>query len=192
MSVDYTVLGVLMETPTHGYSIKKYLLENFSQQLGLNDGQLYPALAKLESRGWIRKRVVPQRRSPAKHLYSVTPEGEGAFLRWLLGEEDEEPATRFDFFWRHEFLQRCGFFRYLEPAAVRSQAERKLGEVRGRLADLQKLLGTMRKRQADPYRQLIVEYGVRYERMRLEWLEDLLARTGGLGAKGRSAAAGAP
>ncbi len=45
MSVPYTILGVLMETPAHGYSIKKYMLKNFSKDFGINDGQLYPALA---------------------------------------------------------------------------------------------------------------------------------------------------
>ena len=98
MSVPYTILGVLMETPAHGYSIKKYMLKNFSKDFGINDGQLYPALAKLESRGWIKKTVVPQPRSPARHLYRVTEEGEAAFLRWLCGEEEGEAPARLDFF----------------------------------------------------------------------------------------------
>jgi DNA-binding PadR family transcriptional regulator len=175
MSVDYTILGVLMETPAHGYSIKKYLLENFSEEFGINDGQLYPALGKLEARGWIKKRVVQQRRSPAKHLYRVTPEGEEAFLRWLCGEEEAENAGRFDFFWKYEFLQRCGFFRYLRPAAIRTQAERKREEVRRCVADLEDLLERMEKKNPDPYRRMIVDYGLRYQRMRQDWLEDLLA-----------------
>ncbi len=176
MSIPYTILGVLMETPAHGYSIKKYLLKNFSEDFGINDGQLYPALAKLESRGWIKKRVVPQRRSPPRHLYRVTPEGEAAFLRWLCGEEEGEAPPRLDFFWKYSFLQRCGFFRYLEPEVVRDQARGKLEEAQRRLADLERLLGRMEAKDADPYRQMVVEYGVRYERMRLEWLEDLLTR----------------
>ena len=47
MSVPYTILGVLMDAPAHGYSIRKQLEAVFSTDLGLNDGQLYPALAKL-------------------------------------------------------------------------------------------------------------------------------------------------
>jgi DNA-binding PadR family transcriptional regulator len=182
-----------METPAHGYSIKKYLLENFSKEFGINDGQLYPALAKLEARGWIKKKVVPQRRSPAKHLYRVTREGEAAFLRWLCGEDEGDPQSRFGFFWKHEFLQRCGFFHHLEPEAVRVQTQRKLDEAGQRLADLDRLLERMEEKGADPYRRMIVEYGIRYERMRREWLEDLLARAAeGRHPKPRSAAAGAP
>ncbi len=176
MSVPYTILGVLMETPAHGYSIKKYMLKNFSKDFGINDGQLYPALAKLESRGWIKKTVVPQPRSPARHLYRVTEEGEAAFLRWLCGEEEGEAPARLDFFWKYGFLQRCGFFRYLEPEVVQEQTGRKLDEERRRLADLESLLKRMEARDTDPYRRMVVDYGVRYERMRVEWLEDLLAR----------------
>ncbi len=192
MSVDYTILGVLMETPAHGYSIKKYMLKNFSKDFGINDGQLYPALSKLEGRGWIKKRVVQQRRSPAKHLYRVTPEGEAAFLSWLAGEEEGEAPNRFDFFWKFEFLQRCGFFRHLEPETIRPQIERKLTEADRRVADLETLAEKMAGTGADPYRRMIVDYGVRYQRMRREWLEDLLARTSTGEREPRPVAAGAP
>jgi DNA-binding PadR family transcriptional regulator len=176
MSVPYIILGVLMETPAHGYSIKKYLLKNFSRDFGINDGQLYPALAKLEARGWITKKVIPQPRSPARHLYRVTEEGEGAFLSWLCGDEEGEAPARLDFFWKYGFLQRCGFFRYLEPEVVRDQTHRKLEETRRRLADVSSLLERMEASGTDPYRCMVVDYGVRYERMRVEWLEDLVAR----------------
>lgn len=181
MSVEYTILGFLMEEPAHGYSIKKYLSENFSQDFGINDGQLYPALARLESRGWIRKRVVPQRRNPAKHLYRVTPEGERAFFAWLEGPEPEREPARYDFFWKHDFLQRCTFFRYLEQGAVRAQVERKLRELDGRIRDLEGVVDRLRARGADPYRRMIVEYGIRYQTMRREWLEELLQEAAGRG-----------
>lgn len=176
MSVEYTVLGVLVDQPTHGYSIKKQLLETFSKNLGLNDGQLYPALARLEQRGWIKKRIVEQRRSPTKHLYHVTPEGETAFRRWL--ESDEAEPAAYDFFWRYGFLQKCSFFRHLEPDQVMSQIQRSLEEVDARLAELVPFLERMVEKRSDPYRQMIVEYGIRYQRMRREWLQDLLARSG--------------
>ncbi len=174
MSIDYTVLGVLIETPAHGYSIKKYLLENFSKHFGVNDGQLYPALARLESRGWIRKRVVRQRRSPAKHLYRVTPAGEAAFAEWLRRDDAEAEPVRYDYYWKHAFLQKCGFFRHLEPERVAEQGVAELARVETRIEDLRGVLDRMAEQQSDPYRRLIVEYGVRYQEMRREWLEELL------------------
>jgi DNA-binding PadR family transcriptional regulator len=176
MSIEYTILGVLIDQPTHGYSIKKTLVEIFSKNLGVNDGQLYPALARLEARGWIKKRIVEQRRSPTKHLYRVTPQGQEAFYRWLEESETEGEPARYDFFWKHGFLQRCGFFRHLQPEAVERRTERKIKEVEGRIAELESFLMRMQKDGVDPYRQMIVEYGVRYEQMQREWLEDLRAR----------------
>ena len=183
MSIDYTILGVLIEAPTHGYSLKKYLAENVSRDFGINDGQLYPALARLEERGWIRKRVIPQRRSPTKHQYSATPKGERAFLAWLSDPEADAssrvgpPRPRYDFYWKHEFLQRLTFFRYLDPERARAQVEKHIEEASGRIADLEGVCAEMDARDADPYRRMIADYGVRYQCMRRDWLRALLATT---------------
>ncbi len=174
MSVDHAILGFLVEQPAHGYSIKKHLFENFSKDVGINDGQLYPALARLESRGWIRKRVVAQRRSPPKHLWRATAGGQREFQRWLE-TPDPEPEPAADPFWRHGFLQRCVFFRHLEARGVAVLADRELDLADRRLAELERLFARLAAQGADPYRRLLVEYGIRYQRMRREWLEELRA-----------------
>jgi DNA-binding PadR family transcriptional regulator len=176
MSVAYTILGVLMAAPAHGYSIRKQLEETFSNDYGLNDGQLYPALAKLESLGWIEKEVVEQQRSPTKHLYRVTPDGSAAFARWLEGSEAPGARERQSFFWRDEFLQRASFFGHLQPGAAVEQIRTRLAQTEARAARLEKRVAERRSGEADPYRRMIVEYGVRLQRMRREWLEELLAR----------------
>ncbi len=177
MSISYTILGVLMDAPAHGYSIKKTLLESFSPQLDLNDGQLYPALARLEQRGWIEKEVVEQRSSPNKHRYRLTPPGRREFLRWLESAETQDAPAPLDFFWRNDFLQKTGFFRHLEPGSVGSQVREKLGEVSRCLADLERSLEAL-PGGADPYRRMVVDYGIRYQRMRREWLKELLVCSG--------------
>jgi DNA-binding PadR family transcriptional regulator len=175
VSLDHAILGFLVEQPAHGYSIKKRLFESLSRDVGLNDGQLYPALARLESRGWIKKRVVAQRRSPPKHLWRATAAGQREFRRWLETPEPE-PDAAVDFLWRHGFLQRCAFFRHLDAHRVATHARRELeGATRG-LAELERLSARLAAQGADPYRRLLVEYGIRYQRMRREWLEELFAR----------------
>jgi DNA-binding PadR family transcriptional regulator len=173
VSIDYTILGVLIEAPTHGYSIKKYLLENVSRDFGVNDGQLYPALGRLEARGWISKRVVPQRRSPTKHLYRATPAGERAFYAWLEAEDAGEDGARYDFYWKHEFLQRLTFFRYLGAGRASRQIGRAIQEAERRVADLARVNAQLDASCRDPYRRMIADYGLRYQRMRLEWLRAL-------------------
>ncbi|HTO07086.1 MAG TPA: PadR family transcriptional regulator [Myxococcota bacterium] len=176
MSVAYTILGVLMDAPAHGYSIRKQLEETFAQDYGLNDGQLYPALAKLEGQGWIEKEVVEQQRSPTKHLYRVTPAGRAAFERWLEGAEPAHGRERQSFFWRDEFLQRASFFEHLDPGEAAEQIRARLAQTEARAARLEARIANERPGAKDPYRRMIVEYGVRLQRMRQGWLEELLAR----------------
>jgi DNA-binding PadR family transcriptional regulator len=176
MSVAYTILGVLMDAPAHGYSIRKQLEETFSKELGLNDGQLYPALAKLESLGWIAKEVVEQRRSPTKHLYRVTAPGRTAFARWLDGAEPAGARERPSFFWRDEFLQRASFFARLPPGSATEQIRARLAQTEARAARLEARVAELEPGETDPYRRMIIEYGVRLQRMRQGWLEELLAR----------------
>jgi DNA-binding PadR family transcriptional regulator len=176
MSVAYTILGVLMDAPAHGYSIRKQLEETFSKELGLNDGQLYPALAKLEGLGWIEKEVVAQQRSPTKHLYRVTAPGRAAFARWLEGAEQSDRRERPSFFWRDEFLQRASFFARAGADTASAQIRARLAQTEARAQRLEARLAEAGTGEADPYRRMILEYGVRLQRMRREWLEELLAR----------------
>jgi PadR family transcriptional regulator AphA len=176
VALEYTLLGMLLEKPGYGYSLKKKLAEQFSREFGVNDGLLYPALGRLESRGWIRKRVVPQAGKPARHVYSVTADGKRAFERWLEGPPPGEEPVRYDFYWRHGMLQRCAFLRHLEPARARAAVERELEEATRRGGDLERVVERMRAGGVDPYRRMIVEYGIRDQRMQCEWLEELLAR----------------
>jgi DNA-binding PadR family transcriptional regulator len=177
MSIEYTILGVVIEAPTHGYSIKKHLVESYSKDFGLNDGQLYPALSRLESRGWITKEVVPQRTSPPRHLYHATAEGKKAFYAWLREAYPSEERARYDYLFKNDFLQKCGFFHHLDPGEVEMLARQKLEDVRRRLADLEGVLRRMEARDMTPYRRMVVEYGIRYQRMWRDWLSGLLAQT---------------
>jgi DNA-binding PadR family transcriptional regulator len=176
MSVAYTILGVLMDAPAHGYSIRKQLEETFSKDYGLNDGQLYPALAKLEGLGWIEKEVVEQQRSPTKHLYRVTPDGRAAFERWLEGDEAPSARERQSFFWRDEFLQRASFFAHLPPQEAADQIRARLAQTEARATRLEARISERPSGASDPYRRMILEYGVRLQRLRQGWLEELLAR----------------
>ena len=179
MSIEYTILGVVIEAPTHGYSIKKHLVESYSKDFGLNDGQLYPALSRLESRGWITKEVVPQRTSPAKHIYHATPEGRRAFNAWLREAYPAEERARYDYLFKNDFLQKCGFFHHLDPGEVELLATQKLEGVTRRLEDLEGVLERMEAGDVEPCRRMVVEWGVRCQRMWHAWLCELLGQVAG-------------
>ena len=52
-TLDALVLKTLSSGPRHGYSIARWLEEATADAIQIEEGSLYPALYRLESRGWI-------------------------------------------------------------------------------------------------------------------------------------------
>jgi DNA-binding PadR family transcriptional regulator len=170
----HTILGVLMAAPAHGYAIKKQLAAALPDGSALNDGQLYPTLARMERNGWIRKQIVEQPRHPSRHQYRLTPAGKRQFFDWLTGEGGVAPGL--EYFRRSDFLQRCAFFRYLADGELAAQVKAERDAVERSLARLEPLALQIADGDADPYRRMVVEYGIRVQRLRRRWLDELLAR----------------
>ena len=53
-TLDMLILKILALEPLNGWAISQRLKRISSDVLGVSDGSLYPALHKLEYRGWIR------------------------------------------------------------------------------------------------------------------------------------------
>jgi transcriptional regulator len=74
-TLELLVLRTLTWGPRHGYAIARWLEETTSSALRVEDGSLYPALYRMEQRGWIES---DWRRSeldrPAK-FYRLTTAG---------------------------------------------------------------------------------------------------------------------
>ena len=52
-TLDVLILRTLSWGPRHGYAIAKWLESGSDAALQIEDGSLYPALYRLERRGWI-------------------------------------------------------------------------------------------------------------------------------------------
>jgi DNA-binding PadR family transcriptional regulator len=52
-SLDMLILQSLRKESRHGYSIAKYLKDVSKDFLQVEEGSLYPALHRMERRGWI-------------------------------------------------------------------------------------------------------------------------------------------
>jgi DNA-binding PadR family transcriptional regulator len=170
-AVHQTILGLIVEEPRHGYLIKKLLCEGNGRDFGINDGLLYPALARLEREGLIRKEVVHQEKSPSKHTYHATRKGEEAFFGWLMASAGEEDPFRYDFYLRFGFLVKATFFRHLDPRAVREKVERQIAEAREKSRDFRQVREKMNAEEVDWYRLKIMDFGVGYQALKLQWLE---------------------
>lgn len=86
-TLDLIVLRALATMgPLHAYALASRLEQLAEHPLRLNQGTLYPALVRLEQRGWIRGRWgLTENRREAKY-YGITPAGrravEGQAARW--------------------------------------------------------------------------------------------------------------
>lgn len=91
MSVKYALLGVLMESPQHGYEIKKSLDERMGAFWSLNVGQIYTTLDRLEKEGLVLYEEVAQYDKPDKKIYQVTDAGRAEFEDWRRRPIKPEP-----------------------------------------------------------------------------------------------------
>lgn len=53
-TLDILVLRTLEAGPLHGYAVSKAIRETSGEVLQVEEGALYPALRRLEKRGWLR------------------------------------------------------------------------------------------------------------------------------------------
>ena len=52
-TLDLLILRTLARGGRHGYAIARWIEETTDDVLGVEEGALYPALARLQKRGWI-------------------------------------------------------------------------------------------------------------------------------------------
>ncbi len=87
-TLDLLILKTLQSQPLHGWGISKRIRSTSNDVLEINQGSLYPALYRLEDRGWIEAEwgVSPEGRR-AK-FYELTKAGRAQLVeereRWQL------------------------------------------------------------------------------------------------------------
>ncbi|HEX6822512.1 MAG TPA: PadR family transcriptional regulator [Candidatus Sulfotelmatobacter sp.] len=74
-TLDMLLLKILALEPMNGWAISQRLKQISSDVLGVSDGSLYPALHKLEHRGWIRSQWKSSENNRRAKFYSLTQLG---------------------------------------------------------------------------------------------------------------------
>ena len=75
-TLDMLILKILALESSNGWAISQRLKQISSDVLGVSDGSLYPALHKLEYRGWIRAQWKSSENNRRAKFYSLTPLGQ--------------------------------------------------------------------------------------------------------------------
>ncbi|GAA2655760.1 PadR family transcriptional regulator [Streptomyces lunalinharesii] len=173
--LEFAVLGLLRESPMHGYELRKRLNTSLGVFRAFSYGTLYPCLKALVAHGWLVEETgggpdgVPAtaltgRR--AKIVYRLTPAGKEHFEELLSHSgpeawEDEHFGVRFAFFGQ---TSRDVRMRVLEGR--RSRLEERLEKMRTSLARTRERL--------DDYTLELQRHGMESVEREVRWLNELI------------------
>ena len=169
-TLELAVLGLLHETPMHGYELRKRVNEVLGWSRLLSYGSLYPALKKMLKAGSIAEHVTaPEPGAVSRRqriVYELTPIGDAEFQRLVADVgpsawEDDTFDVRFAFFSRTDIESRL---RILEGR--RSRLQERLDRVQQQLQKTQQ--------QVDRYATELQRHGVESVEREVRWLSDLI------------------
>jgi transcriptional regulator len=83
-TLDVLILKTLRSAPMHGWGISQRIQQLSEDVLQVNQGSLYPALYRLEAKGWIRSEWGSSDNNRRARFYELTRAG-----RRQLAEEQE-------------------------------------------------------------------------------------------------------
>jgi DNA-binding PadR family transcriptional regulator len=170
--LEIAVLGLLNESPMHGYELRKRLASLLGAFRAFSYGSLYPTLRRLSEAGWISEEApieapsVTTRSRRGKRVYKLTAEGK-EHLADLLAEVGPEA---FD---DEGFGARLAFF-----AQTRSDIRLQILEGRRRRVEEQRdgmrsALGRTGQR-VDRYTRVLHEHGLESVDREVRWLTELI------------------
>src|SRR3954447_26657071 len=173
--LELSVLGLLADTPMHGYELRKRLGAVLGAFRAFSYGSLYPCLKDLVARGWITEDVSGAP-APGKSgrtaggrsriVYKLTADGKEA-LQEMLAEagpsawEDDNFGVHFAFFAQTDADTRM---RILEGR--RSRLEERLDGVRNALSRTRERL--------DTYTLELQRHGLESVEREVRWLNELI------------------
>lgn len=166
--LEFAVLGLLHDTPLHGYELRKRLNSVLGTFRALSYGSLYPCLKHLQGQGYISETPTDDARGRrSKIVYQLTAEGKEHFAD-LVSEtgptawEDDTFGVHFAFFARTDADTRL---RILEGR--RSRLEERLDNVRASFSRTQERL--------DAYTLELQRHGLESVEREVRWLDELIA-----------------
>jgi DNA-binding PadR family transcriptional regulator len=169
--LEFAVLGLLHESPLHGYELRKRLNATLGAFRAFSYGSLYPCLKALLAAGLVTES--PEDVSPttvagkrSRIVYQLTAEGKERFVT-LLGQsgpsawDDEGFGVHFAFFGRTDSQTRL---RILEGR--RSRLEERVDGFRAALS--------RSRERVDSYTLALHQHGLESVEREVRWLSELI------------------
>ncbi|MGH3376277.1 MAG: PadR family transcriptional regulator [Actinoallomurus sp.] len=163
MSLRHALLGLLVDHPASGYDLLKLFDTSLANVWPATQSQIYAELNKLADTGLITVEAEGPR---GRKQYALTDEGLAELRHWLTETEPQRNP-------RSEVLLRIFFLGVVDRDQARaylSDLMRLFGEQAEALRDLERSLDWDNGDLA-VYGRIAMEYGLRFNAMRLEWAE---------------------
>ena len=74
-TLDMLILRVLSRGPSHGWAIADRIKSLSNEALSIGEGSLYPALYRMETRGWIKSQWGQSENNRKAKYYTLTATG---------------------------------------------------------------------------------------------------------------------
>ena len=74
-TLDLLIMRTLLPGPSHGHAIAKHIQRTSEDLLQVETGSLYPALYRLEAKGWIAASWELSEKGKRARYYRLTPAG---------------------------------------------------------------------------------------------------------------------
>jgi PadR family transcriptional regulator len=73
--LDLLILRTLLFGPLHGYALAGAIRDNSGERLNIEFGSLYPAMKRLELKGWVTAKWETSEHNRRAKVYRLTPAG---------------------------------------------------------------------------------------------------------------------
>jgi len=175
MALRHVLLGLLVDRPDHGYSLKRRLSPGLPAERLINDGILYPLLRRLEQEGLLTSRA-EQHAGRQRRRFSATARGRREFLSWLRSDAEEDYAPTYELFVAHPLVKLL-FGDHLSESQRAEKLARHAAGVGQRLATLQRLRTLPEPEDLRPLGSAWLQLEIEGQQQRLAGIDALLAQS---------------
>lgn len=160
------MLGLVHQEPMSGYALRTIFAATAMGTFSDSPGAIYPALQRLEARGWVKGKAEASAGLRKRRVYTATAQGIRAFKDWL-----KEPVARRDVVGNTAKLMLR--FAFTDNALGADQAARFLKQYAGELSryvpELEQFLHSEDGQKMQLSARLAVECGIQEYKARLKW-----------------------
>ena len=177
MSLRLSLLGMLSSHNMTGYDLKKMADTTIAKFREAQTSQVYRELNYMEDIGWLTSVIEIQTEKPNKRIYSITPAGREAFLKWLKESPLDEDKLNVSVFLMKTFFagdrtvnENLEIFKQFESACLT-----KLAGIEASFTELTEFQSRLPEHQAHAfYWDFTSNFETAFYKMCIDWADQCI------------------